>query len=48
MTLLSAEASEVCLEMQAVYVPRAFVEALGLGFEAQVYYAWINEVRSIR
>jgi hypothetical protein len=41
--LLCAEASEDCFEMQAAYVPRVYAEALALGLEAQVYYAWINE-----
>jgi hypothetical protein len=40
--LLCAEASEGCFEMQAVYAPRVYAEALALGLEAQVYYAWIS------
>jgi hypothetical protein len=41
--LLCAEASEDCFEMQAAYVPRVYAEALALGLEAQVYFAWINQ-----
>jgi hypothetical protein len=40
--LLCDEASEDCFEMQAAYVPRVYAEALALGLEAQVYFAWIN------
>jgi hypothetical protein len=43
MALLCAEPSEDCFEMQAVYVPRVYAEALALGLEGLVYYAWINE-----
>lgn len=41
--LLCRQASADCLEMQAAYLPRVYAEALALGLEGQVYYAWINE-----
>jgi hypothetical protein len=41
--LLCPEATEDCLETQAMYIPRAYAEALALGLEQQTYYAITNE-----
>ena len=41
--LLCSEATDECLKTQAMYVPRAYAEALALGLEGQVYFAMINE-----
>ena len=41
--LLCSEPSESCREAQAMYVPRAYAEALALGLKAQIYFALINE-----
>jgi hypothetical protein len=35
--------TDECFETQAMYIPRAYAEALALGLEAQLYYAMINE-----
>jgi len=41
--LLCSEATASCFETQAMYVPRAYAEALALGLKGQIYYAMINE-----
>ena len=41
--LLCSEPATDCLKTQAMYVPRAYAEALALGLEGQVYYATIND-----
>ncbi|MFC2037685.1 hypothetical protein ACFLYD_06940 [Chloroflexota bacterium] len=41
--LLCFRPTDECLETQAMYVPRAYAEALALGLEGQIYYAMINE-----
>ena len=43
LALLCGVSTDGCLETQAMYVPRAYAEALALEFQAQTYYAMINE-----
>ena len=41
--MLCFTATNDCLETQAMYIPRAYAEAMALGLQSQVYYAMINE-----
>ena len=41
--LLCKEPTPDCLETQALYVPRAYADALAAGLEAQIYFAVVNE-----
>ncbi|MFC2037686.1 hypothetical protein ACFLYD_06945 [Chloroflexota bacterium] len=41
--MLCSNPTDECLETQAIYVPRAYAEALALGLKGHVYYAMINE-----
>jgi hypothetical protein len=41
--LLCYSESAECLETQAVYMPRAYAEALALGLDAQIHFALINQ-----
>jgi hypothetical protein len=41
--MLCFNPTEDCLETQAMYVPRAYAEALALGLTGNLYYAMINE-----
>ncbi len=41
--LLCSEPINECLETQAMYIPRAYAEALALRLPGQIYFAMINE-----
>lgn len=41
--LLCATVTSDCTETQAIYIPRAYAEALALGLKGQAYFALINE-----
>ena len=41
--LLCGEDTTDCLETQAMYIPRAYADALAVGLQGQVYFAMINE-----